>query len=474
MSLQAPVIEVIPGGVVASSSSAKGKNVRFLFEKQVFWANKVKLYQNKIYLQNGFQGSSKDAVLQGRKLVYNLSNNFFDAEDVEVSSGFLDVKTRRLFFYGRSIVFDQAHLGLTFLDLGISFDTVTTYPGWMVIKDLSIGYGETPFYTIPVWVYDLRRNAFSIPYPLPEAGATFYRGNYLLLNWHYYLNEYLYGFTRFGSAQKKGYMVGCGQILRLDDQQQVYLGADLWTLRESQVRMEYNFSFMGMPYKKRALTFGELVEYNRKVSQMDSSDLRATYTKREEINDEEVDRDMEFAYNGHFTLLPKLGLDLELASGRIYEHSTTILATRTNSDMNFGYEYPLGFLEPLWWGLGYFRSDYDVRPWSWQRVEGSVEWGKHFWLFGLGFKYSHYFYDFGASPFLFDQKYVLPDNNILYDLRLGWKDYHIGVKYWVDIKQDLLVDTTSYLACKIAGWMWHMSYSTLRKTFSLNAEVQLF
>ncbi|MBU0581463.1 MAG: hypothetical protein KKA19_09840 [Candidatus Margulisbacteria bacterium] len=473
LTLNAPVIYNLEDGVIASSGESMRLKVRFMYEKQLFYANKVILKKNKVYLQNGFLGSSKKSTFTGDELVYNLENNYFDGKDMEVTSGLLKISTKRLYFYGERIDFQEAKFGLTFFDLKLKMDKIFIYPGWAVIKNFDIGTEDQTYYRIPVWVLDMRRNAFEIPYPLPQAGSSIQRGNYLLLNNHYYFNEVFYGFFRMGTAQRKGAMAGVGQIVRLGDQDQFYLGGDFWQWAEPQLKAEYNHSFMKLPYRQKRLTFGEMLEYNKTVKDLDSSDIRTTFTKREIINDEYVDRDMEFSYKGHFGLTSKLDLDLDLASGHIYEYSSDLRAMRTNSNFNFSYLYPLGWFDPLWWGVGYNRSDYDLKPFTWQRLYGTVAWEREFWFFLLGIKYTHYFHDKGGSPFIFDQKYVV-NNNIIYNLRIGKKAYHLGAKFLADVKINKLVDTTYYLGWTFSGWQLEMQYSTQREALSMGVQVDLF
>ncbi|MFC1517621.1 hypothetical protein ACFL5G_03580 [Candidatus Margulisiibacteriota bacterium] len=471
--IQAPVIKTVGRTVIASSGNTKRLKVYFMYEKQLFWANRVVLKNNKISLQNGFWGSSRKSSLAGDELVYNLRNNYFDGENIEMISGMLKVKTKRLFFYGEKIEFAKARIGLHIINLGLDLDDIQIFPGWIVIRDLAISSEKNVFYRIPAWVIDMRRNAFQIPYPLPQFGSSIFRGNYGFFNTHYYWNEHLYGFARIGSSQYKGPMVGFGQIVRFSDQDQLYFGGDFWQWKEAQGKVEYNHSLMDLPYKKRRPTFGELLEYNKEVRELDSSDIRATYTKREEINDEEIDRDMEAGYKGHFGLTKKLDLDLSLASGHLYEYSSEVHAIRTNSDLGFTYEYPLGWLKPLWWGFGYNRSDYDEKPYTWQRVYGTMAWEKDWKFVLLGIKYTHYFYDKGGSPFVFDQKYTNP-NNIVYNLRLGPRAHHLGAKFLTNVRSNILVDTTYYLGWTFSSWLLQMQYSTQREAFSMGLAIDLF
>lgn len=474
MTLRAPYIIRTSTGAIATSGKTKAKKVYFIYENQLFRANKVILKDNKIYLQNGFWGSSKKTTLQGEQLIYNLGNNYFDSSDIEVTSGIFQITTARLHFYGKRIEFQKARLGLTFLDFGLRFDTIDIYPGWTVIKELTLGTKDNIFYRVSAWVVDLRLNAFKIPDPLPEYGMTKYRGSFLLLNTHYYFNQHLYGFARIGSSQYKGAMVGVGQIVRFSDTDQFYIGGDFWQVTKPQIKAEYNHSFMKLPFRKRRPTFGEILEYNENVRKLDSSDVWATYTKREVVNDEEIDRDLEFGYSGNFSLTKKLGLHLDLTSGQVYEYFSNIQSLRTNSDFNFSYDYPLGWIKPLVWGIGYTRSDYDLRPFTWQRVYGTLDWYKDWYLLLLGITYTHYFHDEGGSPFIFDQKYVVPHNNILYNLRFGSRKYHLGVKFLSDVILNELVDTTYYFKWLINGWGLSMSYSTQRIAFAMGITLEAF
>ena len=77
MSLSAPIIKRYTRSVVATSGTSRQKRVYFMYEKQLFRANRVVFKGGKILMQGGFWGSSKRATLEGTELIYNLRNNFF-------------------------------------------------------------------------------------------------------------------------------------------------------------------------------------------------------------------------------------------------------------------------------------------------------------------------------------------------------------------------------------------------------------
>ncbi len=473
--MRAPVIEYVNGGVVGYSRSVRQRQVRVLYGKQSFRAQRAVLRGNAVSFSRGFDAQFKNSTLTGNMLLYDFDTNHFDGKDIVLTSDWLTFESSRLQYQGDTIQFFDVRLGLRVIDLAVAFDHITLYPGWGVVQGVGLETFERRIYHIPIWVIDNRRNAFQIPYPLPEIGTTKYRGDFWTWNTHYYFNPMFYGFTHFGGSQYKGAMVGLGQIVRLNDQDQFYLGGDFWQMTEPQLRAEYNHSFLKLPPRKRRMTFEEMLDYNMRVKDLDSSDIRVTVTKREEINDEEVDRDPEFGYTGHFVLTPKLGLDLTFSSGQIYEYSTMLQAMRTNSNQYLTYQQPVWIVDPLTWVLGYERSDYALKPFTWQMIYGSVEWQKDFWLFLPHAKYTHYFYDEGGSPFIFDQKYRVPNDNILYGLRFGKKKYHIGIKFLQDTVLDQLVDTTTYLGWMFSGgWVLQASYSTQRQAFSTAVMLEMF
>ncbi len=472
--LRAPTINYSENGLKAFSNSKKLKQVRINYGKQSFTANKVSMRNNIVRLQNSFTAKFERSSLEGKALAYNFNTNYFDAEQVTLNSDLFTIGAQKLSYYGETIDVQGLKFGLTLVNIGIGIEGITLYPGWGVLRNTSFETLDRTFYTIPVWVIDTRRNAFTMPPPLPTLGSSKYRGTYGVLNTHYFLNEKLYGFAHLGDSETKGLMGGFGQIIRYSDQDQFYAGGDWWAFAEPQTRLEYNHSFLQLPYRKPRMNFEEMLDYNRRVKDLNSSDLNIVFTKREEINDEEVDRDIETKYAGHFMLRPELGLDLSVAHGHVYEYFTNLHAIRSESVFRLLYFKPLWVFDPLWWGLDYQRSDYDLKPFTWQRVDGNIEWGKEFGMFLFGLKFTHYFYNAGGSPFIFDTKYTVPNDNMLYTFRFGKRLYNLGIKFLQDTELNLLVDTTYFLTWSFSGWGLQANYSTLREAFSLNIALEVF
>ena len=425
--------------VIAPRTERKGRDVYFYsapnkqdvllrYDRTVIRAGEARLRpDNRIYLSHGFHSRYLNHEITGQLLEYNPNNNFMEGQDIVISTPDFYTHSKRLSFQGEKISLIQPIIGIPMYGFALKSRQLDLYPGWGVFYDTTFNLNNTPFWYIPVYVVDKRRNAFEMPGSFPEWGNTYFRGEYFRWNSHYYINEKSYGNLQASWTQEKGSGYGMQNILRFSNYDQMMYLNENWQYFPTQEKISYEHSFLKLPYSdEKQLDFNELLQYNEEVKESAANTLRLTHSVYEESGVDLIDRDIEVEYFAHYNLpWYKLNLYTINTYTSIYEITTDTEGARWQAYSELAKSYEIPYIATIYPGIGYDTTKYSLYPYSWHRVFSFVSTSKSFWIFRWRAKAYDYIDERGQSPFSFDEPFAIGDNVRttsevqLWNLRLG-------------------------------------------------------
>lgn len=456
-------------------SSPQKKEVVLTYGKTKVIAGNAKIYKhsNKILLAGGFTSHYMDSAISGNNLTYNPQRNFYDAENVFVATRRGFALADRFSFYGEKISLTKATLGINFIKLDLDFGQLDLYPGWLVAYNTQIRVLDTPCFYVPCIVEDRRRNAYSLPAPLPEFGKNDFRGEYWRWNTNYYLADWLYGNVQFGRAKEKGAGYGGQHIVRFSDLDQLTYINDNWQYARTQEVFSYEHSFVALPKKPADnLSFNELLRYNDQLKSLSANSIRFNRTQFEELNKNIIHRDHEVIYEGYFTLPQNIILYTRDSAASIYELTTETRANKYQlfNELERTMEMPwLGEYTP---GLGYDSTQYTLSPYSWHRLYDYVYAVRSWWIFEGAGRVTDYLDERGGSPFAYDERYVLHDN-VKTGMYLNLWNLKLGQTVQYTIYTGKLFDIGYMARYKTSSWTMNAEYSVKRELWTVGIQMTL-
>ena len=371
-------------------------------------------------------------------------------------------------FYGDRIVVDDttaAPFGDMLLSLNSSqFDIYPTY---------TLAYGNTlklfriPFYYIPLYISDRRKEYYDLPFPALEVKQDVFHGSSGAIQSHYFLSPELFGNLSLRLADVDGIGAKIQQIVRLSDHNQFDLELLKWQKTGSQAKFGYTFKmFDDPPRPNHLMTFQEQSDYNNKVAQIEPPlEFNVAYSHNEENNRSIIDRDPDLTVTGRikgiadgheFTLTPTFYWG-RIMETRIYQEnlppldvSRDYVRTGAAVDYSFYLETPYIRNKALV-SLDFHHSNYEPGEINQGRLDASLTLRRP--VFGLNFffyelKLTKLIVNYGQSPFYFEQFGLLQDSGS-FDLYLK-TDYFIAGNQWIlDITNANVYNDIYYFGIKV-------------------------
>lgn len=457
------------------SRNKKSQDVILTYGNTRILANEAVLQEtkNKIMIKGGFYSDYLNNQIVGQTLEYNPLNNIFEAKNVTVSSKQVVSTAESFSFYGEKITLKKASFGIDQLKLDLEFGKVDLYPGWVVADQVYIKLFSVPLIYTPTLIVDKRRNSYTLPDPLPEAGKTSFRGDYWRFNTHYYLNEFFYGNIQFGRAKEKGAGYGGQFIFRLSDYDQFNYINENWQYDRTQEIFSFEHSFIDLPRFKKKMNFNELLKYNEDISSLEANSLRINKTRFEEINEEILNREFEMIYEGNFNLpWHQLHLRTVNSGAQIEELGSAKNAKKYESKSEIERLSEIKYFGQFTPGLGYDTIQYTLEPYSWHRLYDYIYASRKFWIFETEARVTDYLDERGGSPFNFDQKFELSDN-VRTSVFMNLWNAKLGQTTKYSTIDGTIFDILYHLRFKTSSWSLKTDYS-LRKdywTFGIDINV---
>lgn len=450
------------------------KNVILYYNGTKMYANSAVLdtRKGKLVLDGGFYMEYLDYVISGKKIIYNASNMFFDANDVVVKTNAMTYETTEFSFYGKKVSLKKLEVGISLFKLDLAMDELDIYPGWYVAKNIFLKLFGHPFFYAPQLIIDERRNTYQLPDPLPQFGENDFKGIYWRENIHVYGNEYIYGNLQFGRSEEKGAGYGGQAIVRFSDRDHFTYINDNWQYANTQELFSYEHSFVDLPKKKR-LSFNQLFRYNEEIRDLAGVTIRVDSSKHEEINNEIISREAELIFDGTFPL-PYYGLVFhnKTAHGIINEVSSETESTKYEFLNELSRPINLPFAISLTPGLGYDNSQYNKNPFFWYRQYAFVHGEKRLWFFVAKGTVVDYLSEKGGSPFNYDQKYEDPDH-VKTDVSIRLFHSQLGHKTKYTLEKYKITDIVYYLKLHQRSWSLNAEYSIKKEEWSVDFQIML-
>ena len=421
--------------IIRFYSEPDQQDVEILYNQTAIRAGAVLLDEStdRIYLTGGFRSRYLRNEISGTNLEYHLAAEELDGQDITISTDDFFSRSERLSFYGRKITMYQPTLGVEVLHFSMKSRQFDLYPGWGVFYDTTFRWRDVPFWYIPVYVVDKRRNAFGLPGSFPEFGYDYFSGEYVKFNNHYYINESLYGNLYFGYAELKGYGLGMQNIVRLSDYDHLTYINENWQYARTTEVLSYEHSFLNMPNAdNRKMTFNELLRYNEEIKGIATNSLRISRTVNEEDGMDILNRDIEVAYIARFNALEDwFSVYTANTYTSLRELTTDTAGSSIKSYTELSHEVEIPYLATVRPGIGYDTVKYSIHPHSWHRVFSFLTTGKRLWIFNWRVRIYDYIDERGNSPFSYDTPNAIGDNVLtttavsLWDITLGRTERYI-------------------------------------------------
>ena len=402
------------GQIVIFKSLPDQQDVIMRYDKTSLRAAEVQLNEqtNQIYLSGGFQSKYLNNVISGETFSYNLDTEDIAGNKIIISTEDFYSYSEQLYFNGKKIELSDATLGLEVISFSMKSRQLDLYPGWMVFYDTTFRWRDIPFWHIPRYIVDKRRNAFELPGSFPEFGRSFFAGEYGRFNNHYYLNESFYGNLYFGYAELKGWGYGMQNIFRLSERGQMTYINENWQWFPTQEVISFGYSFLDIPNdENHKMTFNDLLRYNEELKEAYANSLRISHTVNEEANSDIINKDIELEYRANFDL-PGDWFNIHTINTytSIQELTTERegASLKSYTELSRGIEIP--YLTTIRPGLGYDTVKYSVHPYNWHRIFSFISASKRFWIFRWYARAYDYLNERGSSPFSYDEPYAIGDN----------------------------------------------------------------
>ncbi|MBN2057282.1 MAG: hypothetical protein JW782_00600 [Candidatus Saganbacteria bacterium] len=348
-----------PGSYTASGKrvfkdSAKKLRVKAYYGDLVVKANIIKWDQTSqsLELVDGFEGKFQNYHLTGDYLRINAKTGTFSGYDLKFS--YLSA-----FFFGEEFTFygDQVEVKnisaspLDFPVFRLFVGEIDMFPGYSLAQKNILKCFELPFYYVPLYVQDSRRNHYQLDFPAPSFNSDIFHGTYGFVSSHYFLNKYHYGDISLGYSDQDGPAGGIKHLYRISDHVQTMAQATVWEKGRVKLRTSGIIQVFDEPKRLRGMTFWQQHELEQETAGIEPKlSLLGDVTINEEIERSIIDRtpDLCFSgtlhgilYNHQYTITPKLEAG-HIKEKRIYPESAPAQDVdreyeRTRGSVNFTY-----------------------------------------------------------------------------------------------------------------------------------------
>jgi hypothetical protein len=423
-----------------------------------------------IELYDGFNGEFDQYKIAGEYFRINPVTGHYLGRKLQFGYLFATLHGEEYQFYGDYILIKNISTSpLQFPIFNLDISQLKIHPGYSLASRNTLKFFNIPFYYIPLYMEDGRRNYFEIPFPAFEVKKDIFHDTHGSIHTHYYFNPALFGDLSLRFSDQDGGGAEVQQIVRLSDHHQLQLDYVWWEKAAAQSSYSYIFHYFDNPRRPdNKLSFRQRQKQEEKIARIDPNVvLQCDYTQNEEIQRSIVDRYPDVSLTGYiyglindhkYTLTPTFYYGT-LKEKRIFPEDQAPQDVdreynRTKGEVNFTYflETPRlrPFINKVLWGIDYEHSIYDPGNASRGRLSSSIT-ARRPILKQLGFYYetilTKTLVDYGQSPFFFEEygrlfdsaildlylqlPVLIAGNQFIYDLT-NWQSYneiyYVGIK----------------------------------------------
>ena len=419
-------------------------------------------------LSKGFKSSFENFYVEGDYFRFNPKTQNFAGENLKFGYLTASLHGKKFEFYGERILINEVNASPLYPVINLYSHKVEIYPGYYLAHGDNLNlFGAIPFYYVPLYVEDGRRNSFDLIIAGPEIRSNVFHGLYGFYNTNYFFDPALYGTFSLGHSDKDGWGGRIQQLIRLNDHHQAQLQVTKWAKNERLQQLHsYEFQIFENPRPKRRLAFQKQQELEEEIKNIPANPIfHVDYTRNEEIQRSIVDRypdaslrtSMTTIYRDHtLTINPSLTYGKILEQGYYPEGSETLTEVNTESnrmraDLNVTYFLEMPYVKKSLLAMDYEHSEYRPQDTNRGRISSSLTFRRPISkLLGLYYNLTltKVLLDYGSSPFEFERYGRLGDSGyldlylqllslilgyeLIYDFS-GWQPfnniYYAGIRY---------------------------------------------
>lgn len=392
--------------------------------------------QDVIELASGFKGSLWQYQIEGEYFRINPWTGNYAGDDLKFGYLVAYLYGKRFEFYGDKIAADKVSASPFYYPVFSSdSDKIEIYPGYTLAHQNTLRFFRVPFYYVPLYLNDRRRNYFDLPFPALDIKKDIFHDKHVAVHTHYFFNPGFYGDFSLHLSDLDGAGAQIQQIVRLSDHHQFQLKYLGWQRSQPQADISYAFQLFDNPRQPgQLLSFKEQQELEEKIAGIEPKlTLNGDYSINEEamrsIIDRSPDLNMTFRargtlYDHIFTVTPSISYG-KIKEKKIFPESAAPQEVNRNYDrtkaaLNFSYfletPYMRPYIKKAFWAVDYERSDYRPGGIDRERVSTSFTVRRPV-LVALGIFYeatlTKVLLDSGLSPFYFEEYGRLKDSGLL-------------------------------------------------------------
>ncbi|MEE8638235.1 MAG: hypothetical protein V3T21_04220 [Candidatus Margulisiibacteriota bacterium] len=409
--------------------------VKLIYKPFEVQANRI-VYDTRrsvIELSKGFKGSFGDFHLEGSYFRFNPKTQNYVGEDLKLGYLMAALYGKKFQFYGKRILINDISASPLYPLINLYSQRVEIYPGYTLAYGNNLNlFRIIPFYYVPLYVEDGRRNSFELIIAAPEIKSNTFHGLYGFYNTNFFFNPVLYGTLSLGLSEKDGWGGRVQNLVRLNDHHQFQLQFAGWAdNKRLQQLHSYEFNFFSNPRPKRRLTFQKQQKLEEEIKNIPGNPiLRVDYTQNEEIQRSIIDRYPDVTLRGSIKSIIRdhtLSIDPSITYGKILEKGyypedseslteVNIDSKRLRYDLNVAYFLEMPYVKKSLLAMDYEHSEYEPQNSNRGRVSSSLTFRRPISkLIGLFYNLTltKVLLDYGQSPFEFERYGRLGDSGYL-------------------------------------------------------------
>lgn len=421
-------------------------------------ANKAAYDYKKMVVElfDGFNGEFDSYKVAGEYFRINPRTGHYVGRKLKFGYLFASLQGEEYQFYGDYILIkDISSSPLHYPIFNLHINKLEAHPGYSLAYGNTLRFFSVPFYFIPLYIEDSRRNYFDLAFPAFEIKSDIFHDSQLAVHTHYFFNAGIFGDLSIRRSELDGYGLQVQQILRLNDNNQMQLKALGWERSPAQTKFSYIVQLFDNPREEGAKdwTFLKRQRMEEKVALVEPKlILRADYSQNEEIQRSIVDRYPDLSLTGFingiiyehkYMLTPAIHFG-KIKETRIYPEDQAPQDVnrdyeRIRGDLGFNYYLETPHFRPvinrMIWEVDFEHSVYTPGSSSRGRLSTSLTARRPIIKrLGLFFetKLTKMLIDYGQSPFFFEEYGRLMDS-ITLDLYLQQQALIAGNELIYDI-----------------------------------------
>ena len=349
------------------------------------------------------------------------------------------------------------------------------YPKWgvFVAFDGILYFYQVPVMYLPSYIYGSRQYAFgqeSFSSPLPLIGKDEEQGWYIKENLGYFFDIHSSGTLDLGYIQRDGYYAGFNHYFSFNNQQDLNLKLYYVEKYVGAARISYNWRLPRQKKEKESVNLIDEFLFNFYNRDLPLSSFNFIVSYNDLNNNYRVSYLPLLSFEINKMTLPlNFNLTTDMNIGNIKENATSLQFVRGNLNSRIAKEYQLHSIkiEPSLSYYGYWYKDMS----KWERILGKINLSWELPLLNPGFSYTKIFFKDGASPFIFDTKDAIENNEIGFSLLSQPFSHELSIDTHYNLDNKSYRDINFKVKINSDCYKVILNYEFIEKEFRFGVEI---